>query len=32
MANNCQIPTPEKYVMAMLDFVGYKDKVYQKKY
>lgn len=31
MANNCQIPTPEKYVMAMLDFIGYKDKVYRKK-
>lgn len=25
MANNCQVPTPRKYVVHMLNFIGYKE-------
>ena len=31
MASNCQIPTPQKYVQQMLDYVDYSKKLYGKK-
>lgn len=31
MSNNCQIPTPEKYVLEMLDSVGYHKDLYGKR-
>lgn len=31
MANNCQIPTPTKYVRQMLNFIKYKDNLYEKR-
>ena len=31
MASNCQIPTPKTYVIQMLDYIGYTDKLFGKK-
>lgn len=31
MANNCQVQTPKKYVIDMLDFIGYKRQIYGKR-
>lgn len=31
MANNCQVQTPKKYVIEMLDYVGYKEHLYGKR-
>ncbi|MDE5699409.1 MAG: SAM-dependent methyltransferase, partial [Lachnospiraceae bacterium] len=31
MANNCQIPTPTKYVRQMLNFIKYKNNLYEKR-
>lgn len=31
MANNCQVQTPKKYVIEMLDYIGYKDHLYGKR-
>lgn len=31
MSNNCQVPTPEKYVLEMLDSVGYHKDLYGKR-
>lgn len=31
MANNCQVQTPKKYVIDMLDYIGYKDQLYGKR-
>ena len=31
MASNCQIPTPQKYVQQMLEYVDYSKKLYGKK-
>lgn len=31
MTNNCQIPTPKKYVLAMLDLLDLKDIIYGKR-
>lgn len=31
MANKCQVQTPKKYVIEMLDYVGYKDHLYGKR-
>lgn len=30
MANNCQVPTPKKYVLEMLDYIGYTEQLYGK--
>lgn len=30
MANNCQVPTPSKYVNELLDYIGYKCQLYPK--
>lgn len=31
MSNNCQIPTPIEYVKMMLDYAGYKNRLYGKR-
>ena len=31
MGNNCQIPTPEKYVIQMLNLIKYKDNIFEKR-
>lgn len=31
MASNCQIPTPQEYVIHMLDYIGYSKKLYGKR-
>lgn len=31
MANKCQVQTPKKYVMDMLDYIGYKNQLYGKR-
>lgn len=31
MANNCQVQTPKKYVIDMLDYIGYKNHLYGKR-
>ena len=30
MASNCQVPTPKKYVIQMLNFIKYKENVFEK--
>lgn len=31
MSNNCQVQTPQKYVIDMLDYIGYKNQLYGKR-
>lgn len=31
MGNNCQIPTPEQYVIQMLNLIKYKDNIFEKR-
>lgn len=31
MSNNCQVPTPKKYVKQMLNYIKYKDNLYGKR-
>lgn len=31
MASNCQVPTPKKYVIQMLNFIKYKENVFEKR-
>ena len=32
MPGNCQIPTPEAYVDQMLDYIGYSEDLYGKRF
>ncbi len=31
MADNCQVQTPKKYVIDMLDYIGYDNRLYGKR-